>query len=138
MTPMTQTTVHAGGNLHANSFTGIMEGLKEVCSMMMTGFQRACLDIEAIVQKTLEEATQLSCDFTVAAAQDLDKWTTALWLVLDNAGVLGTDMEARQRHTQQTRQEISNWILSLPNLMVASLLTWGIWQGPHPWSHSPS
>ena len=125
VTPITQTTAHARGNPHANSFTGVMEGLKEVCGMMMTGFKCACLDIEAIVQKTLEEATQLNHDFTMAAAQDLDKWTTALWLVLDNAGVLDTDMEVRQRHVRQTRREISNRIPSLLNPMVASPLTQG-------------
>ena len=38
------------------------------------------------MQKTLEEATQLNRDFTVAAVQDLDKWATALQPVLDNAG----------------------------------------------------
>ena len=125
VTLLTQTTVHARGDPHANSFTGIMEGLKEVCGMMTTGFQRACLDIEAIVQRTLEEATQQNHDFTMATAQDLDKWASALRLVLDNAGVSDTDMEARQRHTWQTRREISNWILSLRNPMVVSLLTQG-------------
>ena len=102
VTLLTHTAAHAGGNPHTYSFTSIIEGLKEVCGMMMTGFQRVCLDIETIVQKTLEEATQLNRDFTVAAAQDLDKWATALQLVLDNAGVSDSDMEARQRHTRQT------------------------------------
>ena len=125
LTPLTQTTAQAGGDPHANSFTSIMEGLKEVCSMMTTGFQHACLDVEAIVQRTLEEATQLNRDFTVAAAQDLDKWAAALWPVLDNAGVSDTDMEVRQRHAQQTGREISNRILSLPNPMVASPPTQG-------------
>ena len=60
MTPLTHTAAHARGNPHTYSFTGIIEGLKEVCGMMMTRFQDACLDIEAIVQKTLEEATQLN------------------------------------------------------------------------------
>ena len=119
MTPLTHTAAHAGGNPHAYSFTGIIEGLKEVCSLMATGFQRACLDVEAIVQKMLEEATRLNRDFTMAAAQDLDKWTTALWPVLDNAGVSDSDMEARQRHARQTRREVSNQILSLLNPMVA-------------------
>ena len=32
-------------------------------------------------------------------------------------------MEARQRHTRQTGREISNWILSLPNPLVASQMT---------------
>ena len=77
------------------------------------------------MQRTLEEATQLNCDFTVAAAQDLDKWATALRPVLDNAGVSDTDMEARQRHARQTGREISNRILSLLNPMVASPLTQG-------------
>ena len=104
---------------HAYSFTSIIEGLKEVCGLMMTGFQHACLDVEAIVQKTLEEAIWLNCDFTMAAAQDLDKCAAALRLVFDNAGVSDSDMEAKQRHAQQTRREVSNWILSLPNLMVA-------------------
>ena len=57
VTPLTQTTTHTGGNPHTESFAGIMEGLKEVCGMMTTGFQRACLDVEEIVQKTLQEAT---------------------------------------------------------------------------------
>ena len=69
---------------------------------MTTGFQRACLDVEAIVQKTLEEATWLNHNFTMAAAQDLDKWAAAFWPILDNAGVSDSDMEARQRHAQQT------------------------------------
>ena len=98
MNPLTHTAAHAVGNPHAYSFTSIIEGLKEVCSLMTTGFQRACLDVEAIVQKTLEGATWPNCDFTVAAAQDLDKWATALRIVLDKAGVSDSDMEARQEH----------------------------------------
>ena len=125
VTPLTHTAAHARGNPHTNSFTGIIEGLKEVCGMMMTRFQHACLDVEAIVQKTLEEATQLNHDFTMAAAQDLDKWTTALRPVLDNAGVSDSDMEVRQRHTRQTGREVSNRILSLPNPMVVGLPTQG-------------
>ena len=93
--------------------------------MMMTGFQLACLDVEAIVQKMLEKATQLNCDFTVAAAQDLDKWATVLWPVLDNAGVSDSDIEVRQRHARQTGREVSNWILSLLKPMVAALPTQG-------------
>ena len=54
------------------------------------------------MQKMLEEATQLNHDFTMAAAQDLDKWATALRPVLDNAGVSDSDMEVRQRHAWQT------------------------------------
>ena len=123
--PLTHTAAHAGGNPHAYSFTGIIEGLKEVCSLMTTRFQRACLDVEAIVQKTLEGATRPNRDFTVAAAQDLDKWATALWPVLDNAGVSDSNMEVRQRHTRETRREVSNRILSLPNPMVAGLPTQG-------------
>ena len=125
VTPLTHTAAHAGGNPHANSFTGIIEGLKEVCGMMTTGFQHVCLDVEAIVQKTLEETTQLNRDFTMAAAQDLDKWATALRPVLDNAGVSDSDMEARQRHARQTGREVSNQILSLPNPMVMGLPTQG-------------
>ena len=125
MTPLTHTAAHAGGNPHAYTFTGVIEGLKEVCSLMMTGFQRACLDVEAIVQKMLEGAMRPNRDFTVAAAQNLDKWATALRPVLDNAGVSDSNMEARQRHAWQTRWEVSNWILSLLNPMVAGLQTQG-------------
>ena len=125
MTPLTHTAAHARGNPQAYSFTGIIEGLKEVCSLMTTRFQCACLDVEAIVQKTLEGATRPNCDFTVAAAQDLDKWATALWPVLDNEGVSDSDMEARQRHTRQTGRKVSNRILSLPNPMVAGPPTQG-------------
>ena len=75
------------------------------------------------MQKTLEEATRLNRDFTVAAAQDLDKWAAALRPVLDNAGVSDSDMEVRQRHARQTGREVNNRILSLPNPMVAGLPT---------------
>ena len=61
----------------------------------------------------------------MAVAQDLDKSAAALWPVLDNAGVSDSDMEARQRHAQQTGWEVSNQILSLPNPMVMGLLTKG-------------
>ena len=64
-------------------------------------------------------------DFTLAAAQDLDKWAAALRLVLDNAGVSDSDMEVRQRHAWQTGREVSNRILSLPNSMVAGPPTQG-------------
>ena len=123
--PLTHTAAHAGGNPHAYSFTSIIEGLKEVCSLMTTGFQCACLDVEVIVQKTLEGATRPNRDFTVAAAQDLDKWATALQPVLDNAGASDSDMEVRQRHAWETGWEVSNRILSLPNPMVAGPPTQG-------------
>ena len=125
MTPLTHTAAHARGKPHAHLFTGIIEGLKEVCGLMTTGFQHVCLDVEAIVQKTLEEATWLNCDFTVAAAQDLDKWAAALRLVLDNAGVSDSDMGVRQRHARQTGWEVSNQILSLLNPMVTGPPTQG-------------
>ena len=54
VTQMTQTIAHTRGNPHANSFPGIMEGLKEVCGMMKTRFQHACLHIETIVPKTFK------------------------------------------------------------------------------------
>ena len=125
MNPLTHTAAHARGNPHAYSFTGVIVGLKEVCSLMRTGFQCACLDVGVTVQKTLEGATQPNRDFTVAAAQDLDKCAAALRSVLDNAGVSDSDMEVRQRHAWESGWEVSNWILSLPNPMVMGPLTQG-------------
>ena len=110
----------AGGDPHGGSFARVMEGLKEVCGLMTAGFQHACLDMEAIVQKTLEEATQLNRDFTATAAQDLNLWTAALQPVLDSAGVPAANMEVRQRHARQTGQEISDRILSHPSQMTGS------------------
>ena len=117
-TPSTTTTVQAGGYPHTYSFAGVMDGLKEVCSIMTTGFQHACLDVEAIVHRSLEGATQLNRNLTEAAAKDLDTWASALQPVLNSTGVLDTDMEVRRGHTQKTRWEISNQILSLPNPVV--------------------
>ena len=65
MNPLTHTAAHARGNPHAYSFTSVIEGQKEVCSLMTTGFQRACLDVEAKVQKTLEGAMWPNRDFTM-------------------------------------------------------------------------
>ena len=58
-------------------FAGVTNRLKEVCSIMTTGFQRACLDVETIVHKSLEGATQLNRNITEAAAQDLNTWASA-------------------------------------------------------------
>ena len=117
-TPSTTTTVQAGGHPHTYSFTRVMDGLKEVCSIMMTGFQRACLDVEAIVHRLLEGATQLNRNLTETATQDLDTWASPLQPVLNSAGVSDTDMEARRGHAWKTGQEISNRILSLPSPVV--------------------
>ena len=101
----------AGGNPHAGAFSGIMEGLKEACGLMTKGFQQACLDVEVVVQKTLEDATEHNQAFTAKAAQDLDLWTAALWLVLDSDRVSDAEMETWQKHAQQTRQVVSDRIL---------------------------
>ena len=39
------------------SIAGVMAGLKEVCNIMTTGFQCTCLDVETIVHRSLEGAT---------------------------------------------------------------------------------
>ena len=91
-----------------------MAGLKEVCNIMTTGFQRACLNVETIVHRPLEGATQLNRRLAEAASQDLNTWASALQLVLDSAGVSDADMEARQGLAQKTGREVSNRILSLP------------------------
>ena len=62
----------AGGNPYAGTFSGVMKGLKEACRLMTAGFQQACLDVEEIVQKTLEEAMEQNWVFIATAAQDLD------------------------------------------------------------------
>ena len=116
--PSTSTTVQTSSHPHTYSFASVIDGLKEVCSIMTTGFQRACLDVEAIVHRSLEGATQLNWNLTKAATQDLDTWASALQPVLDSAGVSDTEMEARQGHARKTRREVSNRILSLPNPVV--------------------
>ena len=116
--PITSTVTQNGSHHHTYSFAGVMDGLKEVCSIMMTRFQRACLDVEAIVHRSLEGATQLNRNLTKAATQDLDTWASALRPVLDSAGVSDTDMEARWGLARKTGWEISNWILSLLNPVV--------------------
>ena len=116
--PSTSTTVQTSGHPHTYSFASVMDGLKEVCSIMMTRFQHACLDVEAIVHRSLEGATQLNWNLTEAATQDLDTWASALQPVFDSAGVSATNMEARWGHARKTGWEVSNQILSLPNPVV--------------------
>ena len=100
---------------NASSIAGVMAGLKEVCNIMTTRFQHACLDIETIVHRSLEGATQLNRRLAKAASQDLNTWASALQPVLDSAGVSDADMEARWGLTQKTGREVSNRILSLPH-----------------------
>ena len=71
-----------------------MARLKEVCNIMTTGFQHACLDVETIVHRSLEGATQLNRRLAETASQDLNTWASALQPVLDSAGVSDADMEA--------------------------------------------
>ena len=98
-----------------NSIAGVMAGLKEVCNIMTTGFQRACLNVETIVHWSLEGATQLNRRLAEAASQDLNTWASALQLVLDSAGVSDIDMETRRGLAWKTGREVSNRILSLPH-----------------------
>ena len=116
--PTTSTAIQNNNWHDTYHFAGVMNGLKEVCSIMTTGFQCACLDVETIVHKLLEGATQLNQNITEAATQDLNTWASALQPVLDSAGVSDTDMEARRGHARKTGWEISNRILSLLNPVV--------------------
>ena len=87
------TATQVSSNAHADVFTGVMEGLKVMCGLMTKGFQQACLDVEYVVWKTLEEATTHNQAFTEKATQDLDLWTAALWPVLESTVVPSTEME---------------------------------------------
>ena len=57
----------AGGNPHTGSFSGVMTGLREACRLMTEGFQQVCLDVEVVVQKTIQEATAHDQAFTAKA-----------------------------------------------------------------------
>ena len=83
----------AGGNPHTGSFSGVMARLKEACGLMTDGFQQACLDVEVVVWKMIEDATAHNRAFTTKAAQDLDLWTSALQPIFDTDRVTDADME---------------------------------------------
>ena len=55
--PTTSTTTQTGSHPHTYSFAGVMDALKEVCSIMTTRFQRTCLDVEAIVKGYIRQCT---------------------------------------------------------------------------------
>ena len=78
---------------------------------MMEGFQQACLDVEVVVRKTIENATAHDWAFTDKAAQDLDLWTSALWPIFDTDRVTEADMETQQAHAQHTGQVVSDQFL---------------------------
>ena len=100
--PTTSTAAQTNDRPGVNSIAGVMAGLKEVCDIMTTGFQRACLDMETIVHQSLEGATQLNRRLAEAASQDLNTWASALQPVLDSAGVSDVDMEARRGLIRKT------------------------------------
>ena len=118
--PTTSSAAQTNDGPDANSIAGVMAGLKEVCNIMTTGFQHACLNVETIVHWSLEGATQLNRRLAEAASQDLNTWASALQPVLDSAGVSDADMEARQGLARKTGREVSNWILSLPHLVTGN------------------
>ena len=84
--PTTSSSTQTNDRPDANSITGVMARLKEVCNIMTTGFQCACLDVETIVHRLLEGAKQLKRRFAEAAFQDLNTWVSALQPVLDSGG----------------------------------------------------
>ena len=118
--PTTSSATHTNDRPDANSIAGVMAGLKEVCNIMTTGFQRACLNVETIVHQSLEGATQLNRRLAEAASQDLNTWASALQPVLDSAGVSDADMEVRQGLARKTGREVSNRILSLPHPLTGN------------------
>ena len=115
MIPTTSSATQTSNRPDAHSIAGVMARLKEVCNIMTTRFQRACLDVETIVHRSLEGATQLNRRLAEAASQDLNTWASALQPVLDSAGVSDANMEARKLLTRKTGREVSNQILSLPH-----------------------
>ena len=117
--PTTFSATQTDDRPDVDSIAGVMAGLKEVCNIMTTGFQHACLDVETIVHWSLEGATQLNRRLAEAASQDLNTWASALQLVLDSAGVSDANMEARWGLTRKTGREVSNRILSLPHLVTS-------------------
>ena len=74
VTPTTSSATQTSDWPNAHSIAGVMAGLKEVCNIMTTGFQRACFDVETIVHQSLEGATQLNRRLAEAASQDLNTW----------------------------------------------------------------
>ena len=100
----------ARGSPHAGSFSGVMTGLRKACGLMSEGFQQACLDVEVVVQKTIEEATAHEWAFTAKAAKDLDLWTSALQQLFDTDEVTEADMETQRAHAWHTRQVVSDRI----------------------------
>ena len=120
LVPTTSSAIQTSDQSHAYSIAGVMASSKEVCNIMTTGFQRACLDIEIIVHQSLEGATQLNRTLVETASQDLITWASALQPVLDNAGVSDADMEARWVLARKTEREVSNRILSLPHPVIGN------------------
>ena len=101
----------ARGDPHTGSFSGIITGLRKACRLMTEGFRQVYLDVEVVVQKTIEEVTAHDWAFTAKAAQDLDLWTSALQPLFDTDEILEADMETWQAHAQHTRQVVSDRIL---------------------------
>ena len=120
MVPTTSSAIQTSDEPPAHSIVGVMAGLKEVCNIMTTGFQCACLNIETIVHQSLEGATQLNRRLPETASQDLNTWASALQPVLDSAGVSDADMEARRVLVWETGREVINQILSLPHPVVGN------------------
>ena len=120
MVPSISSAIQTSDQPPAHSIAGVMAGLKEVCNIMTTWFQRACLNVETMVHWSLEGATQLNRRLAETASQDLSTWASALQPVLDNAGVSDADMEARRVLTRETGWEVSNQILSLQHPVVGN------------------
>ena len=53
--PTTSSATQTDDRPDVNSIAGVMAGLKEVCNIMTTGFQHACLDVETIVHRHWKE-----------------------------------------------------------------------------------
>ena len=70
---------------------------------MTEGFQKACLDVEVVVQKMLQDDTTHDWAFSEKDAQDLDLWTAALLLVLENNEVPAAEREKRWDHAHSNQ-----------------------------------
>ena len=88
-----------------------MTGLRKACGLMTEGFRQACLDVEVVVQKTIQEVTVHDWAFTTKAAQNLDLWTSAIQPLFKTDEVSEADMETRWAHARHTGQVVSDRIL---------------------------
>ena len=69
-----------------DTYKGVMQGLHAATRTLSAGYTKACIEVQGLVEQSLEKITSKDHDFVVGASTALRQWIKAVQLAIDCLG----------------------------------------------------